>query len=658
MLSVILPTANDWADLTAWTLESYAAQTCKDFEIILIDDGNVSEDIYDLAKRDWPFAVRYYVSPRGQESELAHKNHARNVGIRNASGDLLFVCDCDFMVQPDFVEKVLILNRHAGRIAKDFCLYPPCAILEESPFDASDINWDHKFDAFLADYRSHPDRDPALRPIEAHPEGMHLMSRRLFELLGLYDEEFLGWGANKMELQQRINETNIQQFLLEGCLIFHQPHEHATGNEKTREIKRRNLELMAAKAVARKSDEGWQARKKMLNVAGVKVPDPWVQDWHAGRIPVSMLSDRPHDCRIHRKILKQSNPNDPILFIGPWVGEFGWELCRWQGGINKMQIKGSETYTVIACGDPGHHVLYPRAHEYWSLPRCYYEQILTRESHQVLPQEDAALAMAAIKGLLAEELIAKQTRSALVPASFENTRTFKDHVNQDVRKLECSKAAEMEAGFLLEDFHESFAVLFPRQRQLNKVKNWDPDNWNKLIDWLWEEHSIGSIIMGRPEDTRDIRRNEPHVISTIGVQPDRRLDLNVALLKTAACSIGSESGGPFLSLMCGCPAFVMGGREHAERYTKTENFLNTLCTYIEADNYNHPYEETINKIGEFLCLQVKREQPKQIPIKFEDSEPVIRDSNGIPISNMHPSQDPIVHLADRLTVIEERLGIV
>jgi hypothetical protein len=42
-------------------------------------------------------------------------------------------------------------------------------------------------------------------------------------------------------------------------------------------------------------------------------------------------------------------------FAGPWVGEFGWELCCWQGWLRRRARLGDR---IIVCSRPGHEALY------------------------------------------------------------------------------------------------------------------------------------------------------------------------------------------------------------------------------------------------------------------------------------------------------------
>ena len=660
VISIVLPTARAWADLTLWTLRSYDTQTNKSFEIILVEDGPPSREIVDLSIRKWTFPIRYFNSPRTADPNLAHKNHARNVGIKNARFDIVFPCDCDFMVMPNFVERVLALYALALAQGQKFCLYPPCAILKNSPHDINDMDWgSHEFDAFLTDYRSHPDRDAALRPIQAHPEGMHLMDRRLFELLGFYDEQFLGWGANKMELQRRLNETGIKQALLEGCMLFHQPHPdlHSGDNHKRPEIKRHNIELMEDLGRKRLNDEAWKKRKTMIQLpAQTKIPQgSLVLDWFIDRLPPQTLSENPLSQRIERTIIKNSDPTAPIVLFGPWIGEFGWEIARWQGAVRRI-AEDHDGYTLVVCGDPGHSSLYPYAHEYWSLPRGLYEQLLTRESERLIPEDAAARAMAAVYGVLAEEVLQKGCDLAHVPASHKNTRIFSSSPeSQRFVKIEADRADAEFAEFIRPS--SDYVCLFPRRRDLNKQKNWPIENWEKLIDWLHEDRGLGSVILGRAEDTWNIDvSGRPHAISTISLQQDRRLGINIALLNQSVASIGSECGGPFLALLCGCPSYVMGGTEWKQRYEVDENPLGTECLYVESSGYAHSFESTVQGVGEWLSRESLHDRRPVAPKPSFLSDEIHPDWS-IQVTTTATPQPDRLSILERIERLEREVGM-
>jgi len=111
--SVIIPAYNCAAFLPA-TLESVFAQTCSDFEVILVDDGstdNTCAVIEPYLKR-----IRYI---RQQNKGLPA---ARNTGIRAAQGELIALLDGDDSWVPEKLERQLprFADREVGIVYSDF----------------------------------------------------------------------------------------------------------------------------------------------------------------------------------------------------------------------------------------------------------------------------------------------------------------------------------------------------------------------------------------------------------------------------------------------------------------------------------------------------------------------------------------------------------
>ena len=100
-VSIILPIYNV-ENYLATCLNSVIAQTHKNLEIILVDDGtkDSSGEIADLYAR------------KDNRIKVIHKQNegvsvARNVGIDNASGEYICFCDSDDIIMHDYVEYLL-----------------------------------------------------------------------------------------------------------------------------------------------------------------------------------------------------------------------------------------------------------------------------------------------------------------------------------------------------------------------------------------------------------------------------------------------------------------------------------------------------------------------------------------------------------------------
>ena len=110
MISVVIPLYNK-AQSIRKTLDSVLAQTYKDFEIVVVDDGSTdgSADVAEatlLASRLSPLAFRLIRKPNGGVSS------ARNAGILAAKGEYVAFLDGDDLWHPEYLETLhrLILD--------------------------------------------------------------------------------------------------------------------------------------------------------------------------------------------------------------------------------------------------------------------------------------------------------------------------------------------------------------------------------------------------------------------------------------------------------------------------------------------------------------------------------------------------------------------
>lgn len=105
-LSVVIPVYNG-AAFIADTVRAALAQTFRDFEIVIVNDGSSDATLEQLA----PFgdAVRVISIPNGGVS------NARNVGIGASSGEFIAFLDADDLWHPEKLERQLAaMLRHPG----------------------------------------------------------------------------------------------------------------------------------------------------------------------------------------------------------------------------------------------------------------------------------------------------------------------------------------------------------------------------------------------------------------------------------------------------------------------------------------------------------------------------------------------------------------
>jgi len=104
LVSVVIPVFNG-ASYIARAVDSVLAQTCKDFEIIIVDDGSTDDTQAVLAQLSQMSGLICL------NQENAGPAQARNVGIKSATGENIAFLDCDDIWFPEKLEAQLAILR-------------------------------------------------------------------------------------------------------------------------------------------------------------------------------------------------------------------------------------------------------------------------------------------------------------------------------------------------------------------------------------------------------------------------------------------------------------------------------------------------------------------------------------------------------------------
>jgi hypothetical protein len=127
-ISIVTPTRNRVA-LLRKTMDSVAAQTHANWEHLIIDDGSedsTAEEVANRAKTDPRF--RYLA----RSGEVTGANVSRNIGIREARGDLVILLDSDDLIRPDCLsQRVAVMARNQDL---DFAVFQG-SVFDKSPGD-------------------------------------------------------------------------------------------------------------------------------------------------------------------------------------------------------------------------------------------------------------------------------------------------------------------------------------------------------------------------------------------------------------------------------------------------------------------------------------------------------------------------------------------
>ena len=114
MLITVFTPAYNRGNLLPDLYQSLVAQSCHNFEWIVVDDGSTDHTIDVLqelsARQDHPFAMRFFHKSNGG------KHTAINMGLREARGELFFIVDSDDCLPPNALET---LEKYYSQIKDD-----------------------------------------------------------------------------------------------------------------------------------------------------------------------------------------------------------------------------------------------------------------------------------------------------------------------------------------------------------------------------------------------------------------------------------------------------------------------------------------------------------------------------------------------------------
>lgn len=210
--SVIIPCHNNQHTLF-WILRAVGASQCPGLEVICVDDES-TEDIGATAR---VFGARYIRLPDGQPGRRAM---ARNRGHQAAQGRVTFYLDGDVIPEPRLVAFAIRLHAKIPRIVVKYPVYSiPERIHRESIDSLAPSMISHDLSRLgplaakhICAYTARlPKRLRGARTAMWFACASHCMSveRQDVEAAGGWDEEFVGWGEEDLELAYRLRQAGL-----------------------------------------------------------------------------------------------------------------------------------------------------------------------------------------------------------------------------------------------------------------------------------------------------------------------------------------------------------------------------------------------------------------------------------------------------------------
>lgn len=378
VVSICFPTHRKGVALLMRSLAALRAQTAPEgsFEVCIGADGERAVAAIEkaLAGQDYPFEVTVATGerPRG---DVPHRNHARNAAWRAASGEVCWMLDCDFCLEPHAIEHLIAEWRRHGSspalpvfspILVGFGGLGPAHWLRVSKpllageTTAMDLAAARETDEGI--FSGYPERatDPTLghssEPLPAMLEGQPAIPRIVLEGLDGFDEEFGEWGGDKEELVDRIRglaRAGLAELrLLTSAKAWHQPHERDKGAHTREALKRQEQRRRRARMI--QGDSSWwrTQRERVWEM---------LDDWRARQsrsteptsVPVGSI-DPILAREVERAIARSARRAGNVLVAGEGAEALAAHLTSRGMTATTIAEKGAPYCSLVAIGvDPG-----------------------------------------------------------------------------------------------------------------------------------------------------------------------------------------------------------------------------------------------------------------------------------------------------------------
>lgn len=240
------------------------------------------------------------------------------------------------------------------------------------------------------------------------------------------------------------------------------------------------------------------------------------------------------------------------LYVPVFPGELGWEVVNYVPYVNYIcaKTKYDEVHVAVR---PGRECLYPMGTHFYTVPLSTNTSM--GNSGPPIPKNDTVHQLTS-RGLKVNEI--------KVPKS--GMRYFKE------RKYLHYKASA-DAVRKWRNLPQNGVAVLVRGRKFGSHKNWAPDNWIVLCEYLLSKNFV-PIITGLQEQ---ITFQEPS--GCLNFQGQTTMEDLLVIMQHSKFVIGQSTGPAHFASLAGVPHAIWGSRRIEERYTKSWNPHKTIVEY-------------------------------------------------------------------------------
>jgi len=268
-----------------------------------------------------------------------------------------------------------------------------------------------------------------------------------------------------------------------------------------------------------------------------------------------------------------------IMVAGPWIGEFGYELFRWQGYLRHC---AHEFDHIVVAGRNWHNFLYQ---DFCTDYRVFDTDINPCEGRFNRPKTDLTRLLQRTFGdlpyMTAVNPLDKITDDRetwpqeFVPYGHWDP-LYQFHVVIHARDIQIPDEQAM----------------VPDHVRIKMTRNWDPKKWDELGAWLYDNRLLACSI--------GCKEAAAHVPGTADLR-GMPLFILGKVLRGSRMIVGPSSGPIHFATLCECAQVVWGSPHLEMRYKQLWNPFGTHVSFLSVDDqWDPPLDRVTGAIQDVL----------------------------------------------------------
>ena len=327
------------------------------------------------------------------------------------------------------------------------------------------------------------------------------------------------------------------------------------------------------------------------------------------------------------------------ILIGPFIGEFGWELCYWHGWVKKYSKSHPNSKIFVASFEKSYPLYDNFVFKFIPISKKFMDKKYSlngyfpnfknlsnneKENFKDLYLQEVLRLKSIIKDDNDNEIIhlpfyPQRNRSKFSHLIYILKKILKIDNEDTIYNENPYKGLPIKnyLNFLIYDYDKAwdvqvppknyqivnflkptnkinnlylkvikqintknFVTLFPRKRDmLRPERNYSETKWKIFIKKLVDELNLGVFICGTPNGAGLKSFKYKNVYNTVFEEEKYLLDLHIALLNNSKYSIHSQSGSAYLSMFTGNFTFFFGLENYRRRFNN-DNVLNSDYKFL------------------------------------------------------------------------------